>query len=349
MHVSINIVSWNDRRYLPELFAAIRSQTHTDYTVRILDNGNPDGEALQYIMQNEPHWLAVRNTKNVGYAAGHNQLMRIALERYTGDSADHAVLIANSDMDWNPTMLAELVKALEEHPEIDAVQPKIFRAYSESGDAEGNAVKSDILDSTGMRIRSGWRFDERGAGEMDKGQYDTRANIVAPSGALMLLRISAVKDVMINDEVFDANFVMAGEHWDFGWRLLLAGHQSLLVPLARAHHYRGMLSTERQSWWKFARRAKRAYSPMHAYAVRNLWLSILKNCSFGEMIRSAPSTMWYLGFRTMQGALFSSEQRRLYVRSIIVLPSMLRKRRTIQRNIRISAANLRKSIYESRG
>ena len=104
MHVSINIVSWNDRRYLPELFAAIRSQTHTDYTVRILDNGNPDGEALQYIMKNEPHWLAVRNTKNAGYAGGHNQLARIALDRYSGNPENHAILIANSDMDWDPVI-----------------------------------------------------------------------------------------------------------------------------------------------------------------------------------------------------------------------------------------------------
>ena len=329
MHVSINIVSWNDRRYLPELFAAIRSQTHKDYTVRILDNGNPDGEALQYIMQNEPHWLAVRNTKNVGFACGQNQLIRIAFDRYTGDVADHAVLIANSDMDWNPTMLTELVKALEEHPEIDVVQPKVFRAYSERGDVEGDTVKSDILDSTGLSVIKGWRFADRGSGEMDKGQYDNATDIFGPSGTISLIRASAIANVMIGEEFFDADFFSYCEDWDLAWRLHNAGYKTFFVPLAKAHHYRGMFGTERRTLkQRFQDRRLRRPSVV-ALCTRNVLFLLLKNLSFREAIRSFPWIFFHQGRRILFAVFFEKETRSALFRALLLFPRMFRKRAMI--------------------
>ncbi len=326
MHVSINIVSWNDRRYLPELFAAIRSQTHKDYTVRILDNGNPDGEALQFIMQNEPHWLAVRNTKNVGFAAGQNQLLRIAFDRYTGDVADHAVLIANSDMDWNPMMLEKLVRALEEHPEIDVVQPKVFRAYSERGDVEGDAVKSDILDSTGIVVQKGWRFADRGAGEMDKGQYDNAVDIFGPSGTISLIRASAILNVMIGEEFFDADFFSYGEDKDLAWRLHNAGHKTLFVPSARAHHYRGMFGTEHRTLKQRFQDRKLRRPSVVALSTRNALFVLLKNCSFREAFKNLPWIFFYQGKRILFGIFFEKETRRVLLRAPLLIPRMFRKR-----------------------
>lgn len=330
MHVSINIVSWNDRRYLPELFAAIRSQTHKDYTVRILDNGNPDGEALQYIMQNEPHWLAVRNTKNLGFACGQNQLIRIAFDRYVGDVADHAVLIVNSDMDWNPTMLEELVKALEEHPEIDVVQPKVFRAYSEPGDVEGGTVKSDILDSTGMLVKKGWRMTDRGAGEMDQGQYDAKTDIFGPSGAICLIRASAILDVMTNEEFFDADFFSYCEDKDLAWRLHSAGHKTLFVPSARAHHYRGMFGTEHRTLKQRFQDRKLRRPSVVALSTRNWLFVLLKNLSVHDVFFSMPRIFFYEGGRVILGILFETETRKLLLRSPLLIPKMLRKRFAIQ-------------------
>lgn len=341
MHVSINIVSWNDRRYLPEVFAAIRSQTHKDFSVRILDNGNPDGEALQYIMQNEPHWLAVRNTKNVGFACGHNQLARLAMERYAGNPADHAILIASSETDWHPTMLEELVKVLEEHPEIDAVQPKIFRAYSERGDVESDAVKSDILDSTGMIVRKGWRTADRGAGEMDTGQYDDKIDILGPAGTLFLVRAAALRHAMIAEEVFDGEFFSYREDADFVFRFRRAGHRTIFAPAARAHHYRGMFGTEQQSLWQRFRTRKMRRPTVAALATRNQWWVLFKNLTIGELFRSAPWILWYEGGRTLYGLLAESETRRSLLRMPLMLPSMFRKRAAVKAMARVSMQELR--------
>lgn len=345
MHVSINIVSWNDRRYLPEVFAAIRSQTHKDFSVRILDNGNPDGEALQYIMQNEPHWLAVRNTKNVGFACGHNQLARLAMERYTGNLAEHAILVASSEMDWSPTMLEELVKALEEHPEIDAVQPKIFRAYSERGDVEGDVVKSDILDSTGMMLRKGWRTADRGAGEMDKGQFDDRTDIFGPAGMLFLVRATALRDVMIANEVFDGDFFSYREDADFAFRFRRSGHKTCFVPAARAHHYRGMFGADQQSLWQWFRNRKMRRPSVVALATRNqLWV-IFKNLTFGEVLRSMPWMLIHDGCRVCYGMIAEPETRRALVRMPLMFPSMFRKRQAVKAISRVSMRELRRYMF----
>ncbi|MEK7632750.1 MAG: glycosyltransferase family 2 protein [Patescibacteria group bacterium] len=344
MHISINIVSWNDRRYLPEVFAAIRSQTHKDFSVRILDNGNPDGEALQYIMQNEPHWLAVRNTKNVGFACGQNQLARLAMERYTGDPASHAILIASSETDWNPTMLEELVKVLEEHAEIDAVQPKIFRAYSERGDVESDAVKSDILDSTGMIVRKGWRTADRGAGEMDMGQFDEKADIVGPAGTLFLVRAIALRDVMIEDEVFDGEFFSYREDADFALRFRRAGHKTYFAPAARAHHYRGMFGTEQQSLIQRFRNRKMRRPSVAALATRNQLWTLFKNLTVGEWFRSAPWIFLYDGSRVAYGVLAEPETRRALLRMPLALPLMFRKRGAVKAIARVSIQELRRYI-----
>lgn len=344
MYVSINIVSWNDRRYLPELFSAIRSQTHKDFSVRILDNGNPDGEALQYIMQNEPHWLAVRNTKNVGFACGHNQLARLAMERYAGDPAEHAILIASSEMDWSPTMLEELVKVLEEHPDVDAVQPKIFRAYSERGDVESDAVKSDILDSTGMIIRKGWRTADRGAGEMDKGQFDGKTDIFGPAGTLFLVRATAVTETMVFDEMFDGDFFLYREDVDFAIRFRRAGHKTRFAPAARAHHYRGMFGTEQQSLWQRFRNRKMHRSSVASLAIRNQLFALFKNLTFGELLRSFPWILLYDGSRVLYGMITESETRRVLLRMPLLFPSMFRKRQAVKTMSRVPMHELRQYI-----
>lgn len=341
MHVSINILTWNDRRYLPELFGSIRQQTHGDVTVRLLDNGSSDGETVPYILQEEPRWLAARQTKNIGFAGGHNHLVKIALDRYVGDRADHAVLIANADMIWDSALIAELVKALEEHPEIDAVQPKVLRAYSERGDGDADTVKSDILDTTGMAVHRGWRCVDRGAGEMDSTQYDSQTDILAPTGTIFLIRASALQDVLIEGEFFDGAFFSYREDCDFAFRFRRAGHRTLFVPSARAHHYRGMFGAEKRSLWKRLTDRKTQRPFFAALSTRNQLFVLLKNLSILEVFRSFPWIFFQEGGRVLYGFLFEKETRRVLLRSPLLIPSMLRKRAATQALARVPFSDLR--------
>lgn len=249
MHVSICIPTWNDVRYLSELFASIRAQTHTDVTVRLFDNGSADGETVPYILREEPHWLAGRSTKHIGTAGAKNQLVRMALERFHGDSAQHAILLAESNTVWHPTMIATLVQALEDDPSIDAVQPKILRAFSERGDMDTDAVHSDILDSTGGVLLSRLRVGDRGAGEMDRGQFDANMNPVLMTAGVTLVRADALADVLIDGKLFDESLGEIVEDCDVALRFVRAGHPTRCVPSARAHRYRGFATELRDVRW----------------------------------------------------------------------------------------------------
>ncbi len=247
MHVSICIATWNDVRYLPELFASIRAQTHTDYTVRLFDNGSADGETVAYILREEPHWLAGRSTKHIGNAGAKNQLVRMALERFRGEVSHHVVLLAESNTVWHPEMITTLVRALEADASIDAVQPKILRAFSERGDMDADAVQSDILDSTGGMVLPRLRMRDRGAGEMDREQYDGNTNPVLIMNGVTLIRATALADVLIDGKMLDESFGDAAEEIDFALRFVRCGHPTQCIPFARAHRYRGFATELRDA------------------------------------------------------------------------------------------------------
>ncbi len=249
MHVSICIATWNDVRYLPELFASIRAQTHTDVTVRLFDNGSADGETIPYILREEPRWLAGRSTKHIGNAGAKNQLVRMALERFHGDPSQHAVLLAESSTVWHPNMIATLVRALEREPSIDAVQPKILRAFSERGDMDADAVQSDILDSTGGVLLPRLRLRDRGAGEMDRGQCDDNVDPVLLMQSVVMIRALALADVLLDGKMFDESFGDAAEDIDFALRFVRCGHPTHCVSSARAHRYRGFATELRDARW----------------------------------------------------------------------------------------------------
>lgn len=292
MHVSISSVLWNDARYLPEFFASIRSQTHKDITVRLFDNGSADGETVPYVLSHEPHWLAARSTKHVSDAVANNQLARLALERYSGDLRDHAVLFIACETVWHPSFLAEMVSCLERNPNVDVVVPKILRAFSERGDVESDAVQSDILESTGLQFAPGWTVRERGAGIMDPGEHGAPAGDVLPSPSAFLIRASALLALRIDRRVWDERYVSSWDVNDFCFRVARLGLETQYVSQAVLHRYRGFAEHVPES-----ARSRTGFR-LGFGAVRALWsrdrmLFLWKNGSWMEGLRYLV-TRWIL-------------------------------------------------------
>lgn len=346
MHVSVHIVLWNDAQYVAGLFASIHAQTFTDYTVRLLDNAS-SADDVGYVMRHEPHWLVSRQTKHLSIGAAHNHLLRLAFDRQKGDDTDHAILFADSHTLWDPAMLAGLVRTLNEHPDVDIVQPKILRAFSEQGDIDAGTVQSDILDSTGLVVKSAWRIIERGAGEMDTGQYDGAVDIFGASGTLFLIRASAVRAAMIDQEYFDADFGTGGEAEDVVLRLRRGGHTTRFVPIARVHHYQGMFPELLPPWWKrmFQKRSvsRALFSPT---TVRNYWWILLKNLPFAELLRSFFAILWRRGLRTLSAFIFDSESRSVLINAAGTIPRMLKKRSILQHREHVPMTEVRRFIIK---
>ncbi len=332
MRIYIHILVWNDRRYLPDLFASLDTQTNRNFSVRILDNGSTD-DSYAYLREHFSQTVVARNVRNLGFAQGHNQLVRFTLEHLPeSELDDSAILIMNPDMILAPDMIERLAEALDADSHVDAVQPKLYRAFGEHPGDETleETVKSDILDTTGMRVKKGWRMVDRGAGEIDRGQYDAVRDIFCVTGTCALYRATAIRDVLMNGEFYDGEFNTYREDCDLAWRFRAAGHKSAFIPAATAWHYRGMFGAERQSLWKriINRKGQRPF--FAALATRNQLFVLLKNLSLVDLFLSLPRIMCGEGVRVLYGLLFEPKTRKLLLAAFSLVPSMLRKRGHVQ-------------------
>lgn len=339
MNVSVNILVWNDYRYLPDLFASLAAQTYKDITIRVLDNGSTDG-TVEYLQEHHPQYLIARNVRNRGFAPGHNQLMRVAMERWRNTEqlaggqagaaglADKAILLTNADLILHERVIENLVSALRSDPKLGAVQPKLYRAFANVTTEDGleHNVKSDVLDSTGLALNKNWRLEDRGAGLVDKGQYDSATDLIGPCGALAMFRASALADVAYGDEYLDEDFFAYREDCDLALRLRRAGWTTRFVPTATAHHYRGMYGAEKRGLldrWR-DRRKQRPFPA--AMSTRNQLFFLLKNLTCGDVLRFGPWIASSEALRCGYGLLAEPETRRALLAAPRLVPKMLKKR-----------------------
>jgi len=342
MKVYVHFLTWNDKRYLPDLFESIENQTFKDFTVRVLDNGSTDG-TLEYLQEHYPHAIVARNRQNQGFAGGHNQLMEFTFEHMIGEESDSFILLMNSDMILESNIIELLVEKLQANPKLAAVQPKLYRAFGENVGDEilEETMKSDIIDTTGLRLAKDWRMSDRGAGEMDKGQYNQSIDIFGPTGTMALFRIKALKDIMVEGEIFDNDFFAYREDCDLAWRLQRRGWRSEFVPEAVAFHYRGMYGAEKLSWWARLKN-RRGQSPFFAaLSTRNQLFVLLKNLTLGGFIVYSPWLIFGEGTRVLYGFIFEKEARKRLFGMWSLVPKMLKKRKIIKQMAEVAEKEIR--------
>lgn len=325
--VSVNILTWNGKRYLPELLDSIDAQTFRDFSVRVIDNGSDDG-TVQYLTENRPDIMLVRNVKNHGFAAGHNQGIRYVLDRLGEDKDNRYILIVNQDTILEPSYLERLVAEADVQPQVGALTGKLLRAYGENLNDEylRQTVKSERIDSTGLRPNRWRRFTDRGAGEMDEGQYDKERDIFGPSGALAMYRASSLADVAIDGEYFDENFFSYKEDIDLVWRMQNAGWKARYVPEAKAYHFRGMYGAEKGGVLARIkdRRGKRPF--FAALSTRNHWLVLIKNERWWRLILAMPLIIPIELGRVGYMLLFEARLLWVVPSALKLIPKMIKKR-----------------------
>ncbi len=342
MRVYAHILTWNEKDYLEDLFESLEAQTYQNLVVRVFDNGSTDGSP-QFIREKYPRALAGRHAKNLGFAGGHNQLLEHTMSRIQDDDEESAVLFLNADLILQPTAVEEMVKAIKSSNSISVIQPKLLRCFYENAGDESlrTTVKSDIIDSTGLTPWKGWRFTDRGAGEVDRGQYDLKKTLFGASLAMALIKKEALQDIRYQKEWLDAEFFTYKEDCDLAMRLARKGHQTRFAPKAVAYHYRGMYGKEKQSL-KDRLKNRRTQRPFFAaLSTRNQALMLIKNLALSTAIIHAPWIILGQGGRMMYGAIFEPETRRRLLQIGKLLPKMLKKRRHIFKNKRTSEAELR--------
>ncbi|KKW34718.1 MAG: Glycosyl transferase family protein [Candidatus Uhrbacteria bacterium GW2011_GWC2_53_7] len=150
--VSFNLVTWNGARYLPDLFASLENRTLKDMAIRIVDNASDDG--TMDLLRHLPNATVIRNARNLGFAAAHNQAIRLSLDKWAGEDLSRCyVIVANQDVVLTPECLERLALSLEADRSAGSAQGKILRAFLEhpEDDYLAQTICADRVDSTGLR------------------------------------------------------------------------------------------------------------------------------------------------------------------------------------------------------
>jgi GT2 family glycosyltransferase len=331
-------------RFLPDLFKSLSNQTYRDFNILVIDNGSTDGVEA-YIREHYPEITILRNARNLGFSGAHNQGIRYALEHWEPSSyKDNFVLVTNPDLILPPNFVETLMRDVSSHPTVGAFGGKLRRAFGENltDEALQETIQSDLIDSTGLHAHKNRSFTDRGAGEMDKGQYDESRDVFGISGALVLYRAAALDDIRFEDEFFDEDFFAYKEDVDLAWRLQRFGWDARFVSEAVAFHYRGMYAPEKIGIVARIKNRRNKSKLRSYYSNRNQWLLLAKDLPFIDFLFAC---VWIVPSeigRFIFTLLFETRNTLAFIDAVKLFPRMFRKRLWIKKHQKRSSKELRR-------
>ncbi len=267
--LTIQIVTWNSEGVLADTLAALKRIPPSAAVIRFIDNNSTDA-TRRMIAAALPAADIVALPHNIGFAAAHN----LGFAKCTTP----LVLTCDPDVAIAWEGLEELLDVFnDEH--VAAAQGKLLRP-------QNDPAARPVIDSAGITRTFSLNAKERGAGEIDLGQYNASATVDAVTGAFGLYRMSALQAIAYQGtEIFDVDFFAYKEDVDLGWRLQRAGFISVYRPILVGIHHRTLGPGSRNNWGSspvsFYRRLRNVRTH---YSLRNyVWL-LVKNISGREIL-----------------------------------------------------------------
>ena len=191
--VSIILPTYNRAKFLPEAFAAISSQTFTDWELIVVDDGSTDGTPELVPQLTSEFRQPVRYTyqQNQGAYGARNTGLEQATGKYFA--------FYDSDDLWLPHHLNDCVVGLEENPSVDWVYGACRIVDHASGD---ELVKSTF--SVKGRPRPFTKLQHRVSGQLNiiEDAEATRCQIL--HGFYCGLQNSVIRRRLFQDYRFDA-------------------------------------------------------------------------------------------------------------------------------------------------
>lgn len=222
--LAVIILNWNGldllREFLPVAAACTVSE---EADLIVADNGSTDGSP-DWVEESFPEVKLLRFDRNYGFAEGYNKAISQTLYPFT--------ILLNSDVEVKPGWWQPLLRFIESHEDVGAVQPKI-KSYHRREFFEYAGAAGGYLDKFGYPYCRGRVFDKV---EKDEGQYDgSPADVCWASGAAMTVRT----DLYMELGGLDGRFFAHMEEIDLCCRMLAAGYRVCAITDTEVYHVGG--------------------------------------------------------------------------------------------------------------
>jgi N-acetylglucosaminyl-diphospho-decaprenol L-rhamnosyltransferase len=240
-NLAVVIVSWNVRGLLTACLRSLLADltsTELETEVWVVDNGSTDGTP-QMVAEAFPDVHLIASRENLGFVRGNNRALNEILDR-EAPSVDYFWLL-NPDTEVQPGATAALIAALETHPKVGIVGPKLLYA---DGSLQHSAFRFPGLIQLLFEL---FPLPARLYNTPLNGRYPRRLYektepfyVDHPLGASMLVRGETIADVGLMDE----DFFMYCEEIDWCWRMRETGWRALCAPAAHVIHHAGQSSKQ---------------------------------------------------------------------------------------------------------
>ena len=223
--VTAVLVSHNGALWLPEVVAALTSQTRPIDLITAVDTGSKDTSTKLLKSARIPFFTADSET-------GFGQAVSLAVDKLP-QSIDHEwIWLIHDDCAPAPTALAELLSAVDDRPQVVMVGPKLLGWHD----------RTHLLEAGISIAGNGARWTGLEPLEYDQGQHDGIHDVLSVSTAGALIR----RDVFEELGGLDPNLALFRDDVDFGWRARTAGHSVIAATGAVAFHAQAS-ATERRT------------------------------------------------------------------------------------------------------
>jgi len=303
------IVGYKSRPVLEKCLASIEKQTlQPDETIFV--NNGCDNASVSLIRERFSFVTVLDPGRNLGFAGGCN----IAMESVeTG-----MVALLNPDTEAEPGWLEEIVKAADNHPdEIGAFasrvhwagDPTFLQSTGDSYSVVGTSLPIGFGDDPALHLEPGFVF--------------------GPAGCAAAFRTHAIREAGL----FDQDFFAYYDDADLSFRLNLLGYKCLYVPGAIVRHLG-------QYEWKGRE------SRIERLSQRNMEWVYFRDMPLILIFAFLPEKLFFEAVSLLRFAakgdleLFLSAK----IGALINAPKILRRRKKIQSERRISSMELLKRL-----
>jgi GT2 family glycosyltransferase len=208
-------LNWRQPLITLACIKSLLAMQNSGLDILIIDNGSGDDSVELLKQHQETGFEILELPKNIGFAAGNNHGLRLAMER----GYDFALLI-NNDAFATKDMLDQLL--VEATGDIGLLAPKIY--YESEPDR--------IWFAGGHRQPYTLDLIDTGRGEFDSSRWFENRDVDYLLGACMLVNLEAASVVGLLDERYFFYF----EDLDWSIRFTEAGYRLRFVPKAHVYH-----------------------------------------------------------------------------------------------------------------